>query len=321
MKGFKVITVFIVLILLYVALFYQDGLINPMYIERYMQDKGFKITFLEIIIPTAIVAVVSGYLLGNIGLMMQDTFHNGIVGPELLGISAMISCLNAIDLTFQLKLSIIMKLLINISMAFIISIAVYILILKMRNMVEVVLIGTISAMLINGIIIWMMSIGGINNATTILNYLLGTVSDRRLAHMWIVITTFCLFLLLYPLIIKYLALMKVSDELAQGIGVDIYQLKIVLLFIAIMLTASVVTIIGPISFVAVLAPNIARLITNHTGWQTFYAGSVGSILLLMSLNLTHISSAFSIPTGVITSLIGIPLFIILLVFQLRKVTL
>lgn len=321
MKGFKLMTVFIVLILLYVALFYQDGFINPMYIDRYMQDKGFKITFIEIIIPTAIVAGVCGYLLGNIGLMMQDTFHNGIVGPELLGISAIISCINAIDLTFHLKLTIIMKLLINICMAFIIGIIVFILILKMRNMVEVILMGTISAMLINGIIIWMMSIGGINNATVILNYLLGTVSDRRIPHMWIAIFTFCVFIFIYPFMVKYLTLTKLSDDLAQGIGVDIYRLKIVLLFIAIVLTACVVTIIGPISFVAVLAPHIARLITNHTGWQTFYAGSVGSILLLMSLNLTHISTAFSIPTGVITSLIGIPLFIIILVFRYRKVKL
>lgn len=321
MKCFKLMTVFIVLILLYVALFYQDGFINPMYIDRYMQDKGFKITFIEIIIPTAIVAVVCGYLLGNIGLMMQDTFHNGIVGPELLGISAIISCINAIDLTFHLKLTIIMKLLINICMAFIIGIIVFILILKMRNMVEVILMGTISAMLINGIIIWMISIGGINNATVILNYLLGTVSDRRIPHMWIAIFTFCLFIFIYPFMVKYLTLTKLSDDLAQGIGVDIYRLKIVLLFIAIVLTACVVTIIGPISFVAVLAPHIARLITNHTGWQTFYAGSVGSILLLMSLNLTHISAAFSILTGVITSLIGIPLFIIILVFRYRKVKL
>lgn len=321
MKCFKLMTVFIVLILLYVALFYQDGFINPMYIDRYMQDKGFKITFIEIIIPTAIVAGVCGYLLGNIGLMMQDTFHNGIVGPELLGISAIISCINAIDLTFHLKLTIIMKLLINICMAFIIGIIVFILILKIRNMVEVILMGTISAMLINGIIIWMMSIGGINNATVILNYLLGTVSDRRIPHMWIAIFTFCLFIFIYSFMVKYLTLTKLSDDLAQGIGVDIYRLKIVLLFIAIVLTACVVTIIGPISFVAVLAPHIARLITNHTGWQTFYAGSVGSILLLMSLNLTHISTAFSIPTGVITSLISIPLFIIILVFRYRKVKL
>lgn len=321
MNGFKVITGFSVFILLYCALFYQDGFINPFHIDHYMKDTGFKITFIEIIIPTAIVALICGYLLGNIGLMMQDTFHNVIVGPELLGISAIISCLNAMDLTFHLKLSIVAKLFINISMSIIIGIVVYILILKMRNMVEVILIGTISAMLMNGLIMWMMSIGGINNATVILNYLLGTVSDRRIPHMWIGIIAFCLFLLLYPLIIKYLALMKVGDELAQGIGVNINRLKTILLFIAIVLTACIVTIIGPISFVAVLAPHIARLITNHTGWQTFYAGSVGSIILLMSLNLTHISTAFSIPTGVITSLIGIPLFIVTLVVQFKKVKL
>lgn len=321
MKVIKFITGLIVLILFYLALFYQDGFINSMHLDYYMQDVVFKITFIEIIIPTAIVAVICGYVLGNIGLMMQDTFHNGIVGPELLGISAIISCINAIDLTFHLKLSIIMKLLINICMAFIIGIIVFILILKMRNMVEVILMGTISAMLINGIIIWMMSIGGINNATVILNYLLGTVSDRRIPHMWIAIFTFCLFILIYPFMVKYLTLTKLSDDLAQGIGVDIYRLKIILLFIAIVLTACVVTIIGPISFVSVLAPHIARMVSHHKGWQTFFAGSIGSILLLISLNLTHISSAFSIPTGVITSLIGIPLFIIILVFQYSKVKL
>ncbi|GAB6909354.1 iron ABC transporter permease [Desulfosarcina cetonica] len=117
-----------------------------------------------------------------------------------------------------------------------------------------------------------------------------------------------------------LNLMTAGDESAKSMGVEANRIRVLVMAVASLLVAAVVSFIGVIGFIGLVAPHIGRIILgNDHRYLIPAAGGIGGALLLIanavSMNLLH---AVVIPTGIIMSIIGVPLFMVLILKGKRR---
>jgi iron complex transport system permease protein len=118
--------------------------------------------------------------------------------------------------------------------------------------------------------------------------------------------------------LSYLAprlnLLLLGELQAQSMGVNVRQLQAQLYFLTALLTAVAVDLVGTIGFIGLIVPHLLRLLhsANH---KLIIPGSMllgSSFLLLANLLMQTIFIRFSVPVGVVISMVGVPLFIYLL---------
>lgn len=117
-----------------------------------------------------------------------------------------------------------------------------------------------------------------------------------------------------------LNLMTVGDESAKSMGVEANRVRITVMVVSSLLVAAIISFIGVIGFVGLIAPHIGRiLLGNDHRFLIPASGGIGGALLLIanavSMNLLH---SVVLPTGIIMSILGVPLFMFLIFRGKRK---
>lgn len=109
-------------------------------------------------------------------------------------------------------------------------------------------------------------------------------------------------------------ILSFGDEEAKSLGVDTRKIRIIIIVCATMLTAASVAIAGMISWIGLIIPHIARLIVGPN-YKVLLPVSiiVGSSFLLLVDDFARNMFAMEVPLGILTSIIGAPLFLYLLV--------
>ena len=146
---------------------------------------------------------------------------------------------------------------------------------------------------------------------------LGTFSWNELVI--VAITLFLCMLLLMPKLMD-LNVMTAGDDTAKSLGVDAGHLRIFVMVVSSFLVASVVAFVGPIGFVGLVGPHIARLVigADHR-FQLPASGLVGMVILVGADILgVNIMPPAVIPVGIMTSLLGVPFFFYLILKRRRE---
>lgn len=118
-----------------------------------------------------------------------------------------------------------------------------------------------------------------------------------------------------------LNVMSAGEEVAASLGVRVRRLRLSTLFIATLLASSFIAFTGVIGFVGLVAPHIARMVLGGDA-RVLLPGSAlfGAVLIVVSDTVGRmIIAPVEIPVGIITSVIGVPFFVYLIVRQRRKV--
>ncbi|HVP89376.1 MAG TPA: iron ABC transporter permease, partial [Casimicrobiaceae bacterium] len=105
-----------------------------------------------------------------------------------------------------------------------------------------------------------------------------------------------------------------GEMLAAAVGVDIARLPWLLFALSALLTAIAVTVAGAIGFVGLIVPQAVRLVLGNDQRVVLPASTLGGgVLLLVADTLAReIAAPAQLPVGVITAIIGVPLFLVLL---------
>lgn len=123
----------------------------------------------------------------------------------------------------------------------------------------------------------------------------------------------CLFLLH-----RQITLLSAGESEAKALGVRLTAMRLLVLGLATLLVAAVVSLTGLISFVGLLAPHGARLLTGRADRRTMVlSGLIGGILLTVSDILARSVASSELPVSIFTSLLGAP-FLIWLIFRRRR---
>ncbi|MCX8176286.1 MAG: iron ABC transporter permease, partial [Candidatus Bathyarchaeota archaeon] len=112
-----------------------------------------------------------------------------------------------------------------------------------------------------------------------------------------------------------LNVMAMGEETATTLGVNVKRIKLILLTLSALLTAIVVSVTGTIGFIGLVAPHMARIIIGSDNRLLIPASSlIGAILLLSTDTVARtIVNPTEIPVGILTSMMGAPFFIYLII--------
>ena len=117
---------------------------------------------------------------------------------------------------------------------------------------------------------------------------------------------------------RHILALSVQEDEARMLGVSVQKTRFFVLFLATLTVAAAVSVTGLISFIGLLAPHTARLLTGHNRRSScLLSGIIGSVLLLTADVLAKSLTAVELPVSIFTSLLGAP-FLIYLILSKRR---
>ncbi|MFZ1321172.1 MAG: iron ABC transporter permease [Ignavibacteria bacterium] len=280
---------------------------------------------LNIRLPRILNAMIVGASLSCAGLILQSMLRNNLAEPGLLGISAGAG-LGAI-LTFIVPVTFSFFLVTPVSFIFAIITTLIIFYFakgfkgKSNNFIstnKIILTGiAISAFIssINGLLLLMSG----SSVMQIIYWLNGGLSGRGWNEFNLGIFFAVAGIAGSVLISKDLNILNLSEELAISLGLDLKKFQRICIILSSVLAATAVSIAGIISFVGLIVPNLSKLlIGNDHRYAVPCSVILGALFLLAADTVSRMVIAPSeIPVGIVTSLIGAPVFI-WLIFKKNK---
>lgn len=269
--------------------------------------------------PRTSTAVVIGIALAISGALFQGIACNPLVAPDIIGINAgatmvAVSWLVLFNTTTGLPLA-----------TFVGSIltAVVIYALSWRSGVSpnrLILVGIGISAITSAISAYMMVIFPIERTRPAIVWTMGSIYgsnwfDVRLALGFIVIALPIAVVLMHPL-----RSMLLGDLVTRSLGVPLERTRLLIILLGCALASIAVAIAGPIGFIALMVPHMARMIAGPpSGTVLIFTGLLGGIVLLLSDVLSQHFLPVSLPVGVVTSAVGAPYFLYLLHRSNRQV--
>lgn len=277
--------------------------------------------FKRLRLPRALMGVIGGFGLSISGYIYQLIFKNPLASPDIVGVSSGASAGAALAIVA-----------VSASVP-VISISAFI------GAVTALIITLLTAYLVPGRNSYTIVLAGIaihSVAQTILMFLkLAADPEKQLAAIeyWIMgslngisrdslaipfLTTLTGFIIM-ALLYRQILILSTSEEEAVSLGVHVTSLRFIILMLATLVVSSIICVTGLISFIGLIAPHIARLLTKRNDIFTYItSGFTGAILLTLADILARSVSPSELPVSIFTSLLGAPLLIILLIRANKK---
>lgn len=270
---------------------------------------------LEIRLPRILACVLIGASLAISGAAYQAMFVNPLVSPSILGVLSGAGFGAAVGMFFKLN-----EYLIQLStfgfgfLAVAVALGVSALYSRSGSVIVLVLGGVISGSLFTSLLSVLKYAADPNDALPAITYfLMGSLGFASKSFIQISILPMCAGVLLLALSGKYLNALSLGEEEAKSLGVNVARVKIFIILVATFISALSVTIAGIIGWIGLIVPHIARFIFGADNRAVLASSAmIGAIFLLFCDSFSRLVFTFEIPIGIVTSLFGIPMFIIVL---------
>lgn len=270
---------------------------------------------LEIRLPRILACVLIGASLAISGAAYQAMFVNPLVSPSILGVLSGAGFGAAVGMFFRLN-----EYLIQLStfgfgfLAVAVALGVSALYSRSGSVIVLVLGGVISGSLFTSLLSVLKYAADPNDALPAITYfLMGSLGFASKSFIEISILPMCAGVLLLALSGKYLNALSLGEEEAKSLGVNVARVKIFIILVATFVSALSVTIAGIIGWIGLIVPHIARFIFGADNRAVLASSAmIGAIFLLFCDSFSRLIFTFEIPIGIVTSLFGIPMFILVL---------
>lgn len=277
------------------------------------------------LVPRGIECVCIGALLAVGGAMMQTLMKNPLADPYTTGISSgallgvtLHVCLGILILPFAPDEY---SLLAN---AFVLALVpcLMIFLLSLRGKATptfMILVGIAVMYIFNAVSTTLRYVASDEDSASIYAWTLGNLGKASWDNLPYIVAMLLVALILSMMLSKRLNVMSSSDTLSQSVGVDPKRTRLLGYAIVSFATAAAVSFVGTIGFVGLIAPHIARrFIGSNMRYLIPSSAAIGAALLLVCDSISRIITSTGMPVGVVTSIIGGPLFILILIRQRRS---
>ncbi|PSF05225.1 iron ABC transporter permease [Marinobacter fuscus] len=279
----------------------------------------------DIRLPYALMAVVVGACLGLAGAEMQTVLNNPLASPFTLGVGAAATLGASLVIVFNISfLGLAADLLLPLS-AFVFAALASMLILLLSKTLgasvhSVVLFGIALLFGINAVVGLIQFVADAESVQQIVFWTMGSLARASLDKVLIVglVLVVCL-----PFSLRQawaMTLLRSGEEQARSLGIAVERLRLIVLMRVSLLTAVAMAFVGEIGFIGLVAPHIARLMLGEDH-RFLLPGSAlaGAVLLsLSSIASKMLIPGVVLPVGIVTALVGIPLFITLIIGRGRR---
>ncbi len=279
---------------------------------------GDEIIVMQFRLPRALTAVIAGAAMSVSGLLMQTLFRNPLAGPDVLGVSSGAGlgvALSLLTLTPLFTLpegsmfagwGLILAAWAGAGAVMIIIMAVS---ARVRDIMTVLIVGLLLASAISAVVSLMQYFSNEAMLRTYVIWTMGNLGNISYPQIRALAIATASGLAIAFTMVKPLNAMLMGETFSRTVGVRMQKTRIILLASSSILAGSVTAFCGPLAFIGVAVPHIARLLFGTTDHRILVPGTAlaGAIILLLSDLISVLpGGGHIIPVNTVTSLIGIP---------------
>ncbi len=285
------------------------------------QRESWKYIVVENRLPQMLTALLAGGALAVSGLLLQTVFRNPLAAPDIFGITSGASLAVALlALAPGVAASLALSSLSYVAAAFVGAIAVTATIWSigkmLRNNVMLIIIGVMIGYLSYSAITLLNFFATKEGVKNFAVWGMGNFGNVSMEQMPVFASLAILGSLSTLLLVKPLNAMLLGERYAENLGVNVQRTRNLLILITGLLTAVVTAFCGPIAFVALAVPHIARLLLRTSDHRHLLPITIlmGSVVALFCNVLTTLPGDLGIlPLNAVTPIIGAPVIIYVII--------
>ena len=244
-------------------------------------------------IPKAITAIIAGAALSVSGLQMQTIFRNPLAGPYVLGISAgaglgvailLLGFSSFIPVQFFYGTG-------SWTVAFAawlgsgaVLLIIFAVSVKIKDVMTVLIIGVLLGTIISAFITVMQYWGDAQNLKSYVIWSMGSLSGVTKNQLIVLLPAVGIGLIISFLSIKVLDILLLGENYAKGMGVKLFNARLVIFLSTSVLAGSITAFCGPVGFIGIIVPHLARMIFKTAKHRTLIPATalIGAVILLIS---------------------------------------
>ena len=319
-KNLKITLSFVIVIVAGLLILYWSILAGGLEVTTKELLRGFFIEYDENVaivfdlrFPRIFVALLGGAMMAVSGVLMQAVMKNPLAEPGIIGINAGASLFTALFVGFFPNAAAF-----GTAASFVGGLVSFALVYTLSwnngiNPLRLILVGVAIETLFSGLAsAYSSATGGTYSGAT-------SIVDSNIELMaWSDVKQLCVFaavgLIAAFLTAKRCNILSLSDETVSSLGINVGRSRVIISVIAVFLASIFVAIIGPVSFLGLVVPHIARLLVGSEHKLLLpYSALMGAVIFLLADTIGRvIAYPYEISAGVVMAVIGGPVFIILL---------
>ena len=293
--------------------------------DKFDGKESWKYIVMENRLPQALTAMLCGASLAVCGLMLQTAFRNPLAGPDVFGISSGAGLGVAIVMlllggSVSITMFTVSGFLAILTSAFIGAIVVTMIILflstMVRNSVLLLIVGLMVGYVSSSAVALLNFFASEEGVKSYMVWGMGNFGGVSMDHM-LLFALLCLVGIIASIfLIKPLNIMLLGTQYAESLGINIRQIRNLLLVTVGLLTAVTTAFCGPISFIGLAIPHISRLLFRTDNHQILLPGTVltGAVIALFCNLVCYLPGELGIiPLNAVTPLIGAPVIIYVII--------
>ena len=332
-KNLLLLVAGVVLLFLLFMLNVFCGAVDVPYVEVFKALAGestnemWRLIVVETRLPQAIVALLAGAAISVAGLILQTLFNNPLAGPEVLGINsgaglgvALVMLLShgaVVSGAFGGFVAVLLG-------AFIGALLVIALILSLSSMLKnklyLLIAGVSISYLVSSVISVLNYFATSEGVHSYMIWGMGSFGAVSMGQMLWFALPLLLLLAVALFMMKPMNALLLGDDYAANLGVDVMGTRVVLLAVTGLLTAVVTAFCGPVAFIGLAVPHIARLSLKTGNHRLLLPATMvvgASVALLCNLLTMLPGESGMLPLGAITPLVGAPVIIYVVLKERR----
>lgn len=277
--------------------------------------------FLSLRCSRTIVGLIGGFVLGVAGFIYQTLFRNPMASPDIIGVSSGASAGAAVGILFLSgSVSITISAFTGALLAVILALGLSSLDRSGKHQTIILAGIAVHSLAQTVLMVLKLSADPEQELAAIEYWIMGSLNGISAYSIGgnLLLSMLCMMVLF--LLHRQVVLLSTEEGEARMLGINVTQMRLTILLISTLAVSSVISLTGLISFVGLLAPHGARMLTKHNQSSTMLlSGLVGSILLCLADIFARSIAAKEFPVSIFTSLIGAP-FLVALIIRGRRCT-
>ena len=301
-------------------------LIQGMVAEGGAQDNTQSIILWQVRVPRVLLAFMVGGSLAAVGASLQALLRNPLADPYVIGISSGAALGAAVAILFGVGLSVFglsvlpfcafLGALISLFIVYRIAVSY-----RSFSIHTLLLGGVVLNAIFSALILFLTSLADPYKASGMYAWLMGSLTGPDFQTVIVLAVYLVLGVGVLVSQARSLNLLTLGEEAARSLGVEVEWVKRVIFAASALLTGSVVAFSGLIGFVGLIVPHAVRLVFGADHRLLLIASGIvgGTFLMVADTVARTLLSPTEIPVGVVTALVGGPIFLYLLVQQRRRI--
>ena len=276
-------------------------------------------------LPKAFTAILVGVSLSISGLLMQTFFRNPLAGPFVLGLSSGSSLGVAFVVLGSGFLPLFLTdfllsshgiILASCAGSFLVLLLIFIVSKYLRDVMSILIVGLMFSSFTSAIVSILTYFSSAAQLQKFTFWSMGSLGNLTWGNLGFLTIVIGVGLIISIFSLKSLDALLLGENYAKSMGLNFSRFKNTIIISTSLLTGSITAFVGPIAFIGLAVPHLAKLLFQTSSHKVLFAGTllIGAIIMLLCDSISQLPGMdFTLPINAITSLVGAPIVIWLII--------